>query len=120
MRMTPNYSYLFPGASIPPEAMMHSPPFQIPPYFQKIFRLCGKFPDKIFDFHPTKFVMTFFFFLSHQPQISNFPLFFLFCYISPLFCESYYFPLLSKFLPCFRKIHLVFTYFMCISFPPLL
>ena len=30
------------GASIPSEAMMHFPLFQISPYFRKIFTLCGK------------------------------------------------------------------------------
>ena len=39
--------------------------------------------------------------------------------ISSLFRgENYYFPLLLKMSPCFRKIHLLFSYFMCASFPP--
>src|SRR6218665_4142843 len=58
--------------------------------------------------------MTFF---SHRPQISNFP---------PIFAVSIHFPSVSrklffppyfyKFPPCFRQIHLLFTYFTCIFF----
>jgi len=53
----------------------------------KIFKILP-YPEKFLDFHPPKFLMTFF---SHRPQISNFPLFFLFQYISPLFHKNYYF-----------------------------
>ena len=60
------------------------------------------FSRKILDFHPPKFLMTFFLVIDHK--FCNSPLFSLFQYISPLF----------------RKIHLLFTYFMCISFPPTL
>jgi len=42
----------------------------------------------------------------------------LFQYISPLFRENSYFPLLFKMSPCFIKIHLLFIYIVCISFPP--
>src|SRR6218665_1827590 len=104
----------------PPEAMMHFPPCFRFPLFSKKFQTLWKifkilpFPDKFLDFHPPKFLMTFF---SHRPKMSNFPLFSLFQYISPLFRKSYYFPLLLKISLCFRKIHLLFTYFMCISFP---
>ena len=38
-------------------------------------------------------------------------------YISPLFCENYYFPLLWQIPPWFTQFHLLFTYFTCISFP---
>jgi len=53
------------GASIPPEAMMHFPLFQILPYFRffldsvEIFPILP-FPKKFLDFHPPKFLMTFF------------------------------------------------------------
>ena len=57
-------------------------------------------------------------FFSHWPQISNFPLFSLFHYISPLFRENYYPPTFTNSPSRLRKIHLLFTYFMCISFPP--
>src|SRR6218665_1870370 len=61
--------------------------------------------------------MTFF---SHRPHISNFP---------PIFPVSGHFPPVSRKLLsppyfskfpslCFRKIHLLFTYFLCISFTP--
>ena len=94
-----------------------SPLYQISPYFRKIFWLCGKlstfylFPKNFLDFHPPKFLITFFYF----------PLFSLFRSISPLFRENYYsLPYLDKFPLCFRKIHLLFTYIFCISFPPTL
>src|SRR6218665_939935 len=93
----------------PPETMMH-----FPPCFRKIFGLSEiflqlflPFPDKFFDFHPQQFLMTFF---------SNFP---------PIFAVSVHFPPVSrklffppyfyKFPSCFRQIHLLFTYFTCIS-----
>src|SRR6218665_1384064 len=50
----------------PPEAMMHFPPlFQISPYFRKISDSAENFPNvtfpkKISDFHPPKFLRTFF------------------------------------------------------------
>src|SRR6218665_4161561 len=76
--------------------MMHFPPcFRFPPLFSKHFLALKKiftilpFPVKFLDFHPPKFLMTFF---SYRPQISNFPPFFLFQYISPLFRENFYFP----------------------------
>src|SRR6218665_2073912 len=60
------------GASIPPETMMHFPLFQIVPLFWRNFQTLGKiftiliFSEKFLDFHPPKFLMTFF---SNQPQI---------------------------------------------------
>src|SRR6218665_1206430 len=60
------------GASIPPETMMHFPPlFQISPLFSKIFKILWEiskilpFPEKISDFHPPKFLMTFFLVIDH-------------------------------------------------------
>src|SRR6218665_342314 len=52
--------------------------------------------------------------------IRPFPLLSLFQYISPLFRENYYSPYFDKCPPCFTQIHLLFTYFTCISFPPTL
>src|SRR6218665_1706097 len=104
--------------------MMNFPPlFQISPLFLKIFRTFWKFftilpfPEKFLDLHPPKFLMTFFF--SHRPQISNFPSYFrCFSTFSPLFREHFSFPpTFTNFPPCFRQIHLLFTYFTCI-FPP--
>src|SRR6218665_3792458 len=94
--------------------------FRLFPYFQEIFILWKishilPFPKKFLDFQLPKFPMTFF---SHQPQISNFLLFSLFQYISPLFAKIITSPLLEKCPPCFRKILLLFTYFLCISCPP--
>ena len=99
------------------------PLFQISPLFSKNYQsLCKifkilSFPEKFLDFHPTKFLMTFF---SHWPQISNSPPIFPVSVHFPLSRENYYFPYFEKFPLCFRKIHLLFTYFMCISFPPTL
>ena len=102
----------------PPETMMHFPLFQISPYFRKIFWTLRKifaillFPDKFLDFHPPKFLMTFLV-IDHKFRIS--PLFSLFQYIS---LGKLLFPLLwQNFPPCFTQIHLLFTYFTCISFP---
>jgi len=113
---------LWSEASIPPETMMHFPPcFRFPPYFRKILRLRGKFPKfylfrEIFRFSSAKISDELFLVIDHKFRIS--PLFFLFRYISSLFRENYYFPLLPKISTCFPKIHLLFTYFLCISFPP--
>src|SRR6218665_2693012 len=74
------------------------------------------FPEKFLDFHPQKFLMTFF---SHRPQISNFPLIFpVSVHFPPVSRKLLLSPLLLKISPCFRKIPLLFTYFLCISFPP--
>src|SRR6218665_1681525 len=87
--------------------------FQISPMFSKNCKILLEiskilpFPENISDFHPPKFLMTFF--QSHRPQMLNFPLFCLFWYISPL-GENYYFPLLSQIFLCFPKIHQLFTY----------
>ena len=103
------------------EAMKNFPPVADLPLFSKKFRLCGKFskfyllPKNFFIFIRKNFSWPFF---SHRPQISNFPHIFPVSVHFPLFRENYYFPLLWKIPPCFRKIHLLFTYFMCISFPP--
>src|SRR6218665_2040428 len=51
------------------------------------------FPKKLFDFHPPKFLMTFF---SHQLKILNFP---------PIFPLNFEFPPIFTFFHCFfRKI----------------
>ena len=92
----------------PPETMMHFPLFQIPPIFEKIsdFRTLRNiftiltFPDKFLDFHPSKFLMTFFFWSS----TTNFE-------FSP------YFPCFNTFPPCFAKIIIPPT---LINFPPVL
>src|SRR6218665_4201614 len=105
--------------------MMHFPPcFRFPPIFEE-FSGCGKFstfylfPKKFSNFiRQNKFLMTFF---SHRPQIYNFPPIFPVSVHFPLFRENYYFPPTFTNSPlCFRKIHLLFTYFFCISFPPTL
>src|SRR6218665_432689 len=59
-------------------------------------------------------------FYSHRPKISTFPYFPCFSTF-PGFREDYYFQLhctLTNCPPCFRKNHLLFTYFMCVSFSP--
>ena len=100
------------GASIPLETMMNFPPVSDFPLFFEKFSDCGKFSL----FYP--FLVIFF---SHRPQILNFPPYFpCFSTFPPLFRENYYSPLLFKISSYFRKIHLLFTYFLCISFPPTL
>ena len=67
------------------------------------------FSTKFFDFHPSKFLMTFFVIP---------PLFSMCQYISPI-SEKYYFPhTLANFPPLFRQIYVFFTFFMCFSYPP--
>src|SRR6218665_3613909 len=78
--------------------MMHSPLFQISPYFRKNFQTLWKFSRKLSRF-PSAKISNDLFFLSHRPQISNFPLFSPFQYISPLFRENYYFLPTSKNFP---------------------
>jgi len=88
--------------------------FRFSPYFKKYFRLRGKFsqfylfPKKFLDFHPTKFLMTFF---SHQLQILNFPLCFRCFSTFLLFRKIFCFPHISKFSFWFLKIYVFFTYF---------
>src|SRR6218665_2993997 len=95
----------------PPETMMHFPSVSDFPLFSKKFQTLRKiftilpFPEK---FHLPKFLMTFFY--SHRPQISNFPLFSLFQYISASLCfakfiispyfDKFSLPVLDKFT-CF-------------------
>src|SRR6218665_903622 len=79
----------------------------------KISQLFLFFREKFSDFYPPKFLMTFSF--SHQPQISNVPLFPLFQYISPYFDKIILSPTFIN-----RQIYVFFTYFMCFSFPLLL
>ena len=90
---------------------MHFPLFQIFPLFPRNFLTPWKisqilpFPEKFLNFHPPKFLMTFF---SHQPLISNLPLFSLFQYISPYLEKKLFF------LPYFKKFSLpVFAKFTC-------
>src|SRR6218665_1163626 len=72
-----------------------SPFFQIFPYFREISRFC----------------------FSHQPQISNFPLFSLFQYIFPLFCENYWLPpYFAKFPPVLEKFTCFYMKNICVYF----
>jgi len=71
------------------------------------------FPDKFLDFHPPKFLMTFF---SHKfrippyfPCFSTFPLYFPKIIISPT---------LKNCPPCFRNIHLLLHTFCAFRFSP--
>jgi len=85
--------YLSPGASIPPETMMHFPPcFRFLPYFRNIFRLWEffftilPFPETFLDFHPPKYFWWPVLVIDHKFTISP------------------YFPCFSTFPPCFAKI----------------
>src|SRR6218665_2241411 len=98
--------------------------FQIfPPIFEKCsdsvlnFRTCT-LSRKISRFSSAR-ISDDLFLVIDQPQISNFPPYFAsFSTFSPLFCANYYSPSFHKFPPCFQEIHLLFTYFSCISFLP--
>src|SRR6218665_1947404 len=113
-----------PGASIPPETMMHFPLcFRFPPYFRKIFGLSENFYNftfsrKISSLSSPKISDVFFF--SHRPHISNSPLFSLFQYISPLFRENYSFPLLLQISPPVSGKFTCFLHTLCVFFPSLL
>ena len=107
-------------ASIPSEAMMHFPPVSDSPIFEKFSDsvenfLNFTFSRKISRFSSAKISEDFF-----QPSTTNFefppiPCFSTFPPVSRILLISPYF---AKFAPSFRKIHLLFTYFVCISFPP--
>src|SRR6218665_3216294 len=103
------------GGVHPSEAMMHFPPVLDFPLFSKNLQTMWKFfkilpfPEKFLHFHPPKFLMTF---CSHRPQIWNSPYFLCFSNISLCFAKIIIFPLLLKIPLCFRKIHLLFTYFI--------
>src|SRR6218665_1477688 len=88
--VTSQFRKLHAGASFPLETIMHSPLcFRFPPLFSKNVLTLRKiltifpFPEIFLDFHPPKFLMTFF---SHRPQISN----------SPIFAVSVHFPPVSR------------------------
>src|SRR6218665_3677125 len=51
--------------------------------------------------------------------MSNFPpIFHISVHFPPVSRKLLFPPYFEKFPPCFQNIHLLFTYFMCISFPP--
>ena len=105
----------------PSEGMMHFPPVSYFPLFPNKFSDSVKnlpnftFSDQIFPFSFTKiFLMTLF---SHWPQNFEFPLFSLIFPTFPLFREIPH-SILFKISLWFRIIYVLFTYFMCFSFPP--
>ena len=105
-----------PGASMHPlwghDAFF--PCFRFPPYFRKIFGLCGNF-SKFYVFR--KNVSIFIgqnFWWPHRSQISNFPPIF----PVSLFQKNIISPLLWTISLTVFLIHLLFTYSMCISFTP--
>ena len=104
-----------------PEAMMHFPLFQISPLFSTNFQTLWKipkmlpFPEKIFDFHPPKFIMTSFF--SHRPHISNFaPYIFSVWVHFPHVSRKLLFPPTFKIPPLFSKnspaFYILYVYFV--------
>src|SRR6218665_2694897 len=107
-----------PGESIPLRPRCISPLFQISPLiFPKIFRLENfqnfTFSRNFFPFSSAKISDDLFLVIDHK--------FSLFQYIfPPLFRKIITSPYFEKFPPYFSKIHLLFTYFMSISFPPTL
>ena len=133
-----------PGASIPLRRWCMSPPVSdfpsvsrgvhppwghdafppvsdFPLIFKKFSNSVENFPNftlsrKNFRFSSAKISYDLFLVINHKFRISF--LFSLFQYIFPSVSRKLLFhPYISL---CFRKIHLLFTYFMCISFPPTL
>src|SRR6218665_1650364 len=100
------------------EAMLQFPLVSYPPYFQKHFLTPWKifpispFPTKFSDFHPSKYVMTFF---SHLPQILNSPYFRCFDTF-PYYGTFFFSPTFTKYPPhfvnftCFLHTYCVFRF----------
>src|SRR6218665_302254 len=101
--------------------MMHFPPVSDFPLFSKNFKTLWKiykiipFPKKISDFHPPKFLMTFFLVI----EILNFLPILPVLVHSPLIDENYYFPLLSQISPLFSENSPAF-YILSLNFLPIL
>ena len=91
---------------------MHFPPFQISPYFRKIFRLCGKsfkfyLSPKISRFPSAKISDDHFLVIDRKFRI---PLCFPSSFTFPPVSRKLLFPpYFEKFPPCFRKIRLLFN-----------
>src|SRR6218665_369674 len=102
--------------------MMHFPLFQISPYSRKKFRTPWKifrfdlYPKKFFDFHPPKFLMTFF---SHLQVNLNFPpIFAISLHFPHISGKSYFPPIFFKFPSDFVKVTW-FLHTLCVfPFPP--
>ena len=96
---------------------MHFPPVSDFPLFLTNFQTLWKilkmlpFPEKFFDFHPPKFLMTFF---SHRPQILNFPPVF------PVSRKLLFPPTFTNFPPVFEKFTCFLHAFCVFRFPPTL
>jgi len=94
---------------------MHSPLFQIPLCFREIFWLCGKFP-KCYLFSKTFSIFIrqnfWWFFFSHQPQISNFPPYFRYFNTFPPISTTLFFPpiFLNSPFTCFWHTLCVFRF----------
>ena len=117
------------GASIPPEAMIHFPSVSDFPCFWKKIQTLRKIftilplPDKFFDFHPTKFLITFFLVIDHKFR-TFLPIFefspYLLCFSTfpstfpPRFAKIIISPLLLQISPVFLHSLRVFR------FPPTL
>src|SRR6218665_834557 len=99
--------------------MMDSPPVSDFPLFSKKF-LNFFFSRKMSRCSSAK-ISDDLIFLNHRPQMSDFPLFSLFQYISPsCFAKIIGFPLFCKISLCFRKIHLLLHTLCVFRFPPTL
>ena len=94
--------------------------FQISPYFRK-FSDCRKFylfPKSFSIFIRQNFWWPFFLFLVIDHNFRIPPIFPVSVHFPPVSRKLLFPPALKNFPLCFRKIHLLFRYFMCISFPP--
>src|SRR6218665_403646 len=105
----------------PPETMMHFLPcFRFPPLFSKNCKILWKisnilpFLDKISDFHPPKFLMTFFLVIDHKFRI--FPIS---VHFPPDWQKFLFRPYFHKFPPLFSGNSPAF-YILSVYFTPLL
>src|SRR6218665_2909362 len=98
-----------PEASIPPEAMIHFPPFQIPPVSENFSDSVENFPNctfsrKFFRFSSTKILLF--------PYLSKFPLF-----LANL--RAFYTFYVFFVLPTFTMMHLCSSITQCTYWTPL-
>ena len=97
---------------------MHFPPVSDPPILKKISDSVENFQHLTFSRTISRFSSAKLFF-SHRPHILEFsPIFPVSVHFPPVSRKLLFSPYFGKFPPCFRKIHLLFTYFMCILFLP--
>src|SRR6218665_265660 len=106
------------GRPFPSEAFGFSPDFRnISQTPWKIFPILP-FPEKFLDFHPPKFLMTFFLFFSHRIQILNSPYFPCFTIFPPISRKLLFSPYFYKFAPLFSgNLRAFYILYVCFVLP---